>query len=155
MFYVLTSQTLDIYEIINSNQIQIYLQFDEFSKYQILAGLYDSGYFYLTSVNTLFIINFEKPKEYTIGIVPVNGSCIDIQKFQSTLHLSCVFNKIHYISEFFTFGENIAINRFFKSDDITGKVLARRIGQSKMAIITDSSIKIQAFGFNKNVLIEH
>lgn len=85
----------------------------------------------------------------------MNGSCVDIQKFQSTLHLSCVFNKIHYISELFTFGQNIAINRFFKSDDITAKVLARRIGESKMAILTDSSIKIQAFGFNKNVLIEH
>jgi len=117
--------------------------------------LYDSGYFYITSLHTIFIIDFLRPQQYTINFADVNGSCIDIQKFQSTLHLSCIFEKYYYIAELLVTGNRLTLNRFYASDDIAGKALARRIGQSKMAIITDNSIKVLALGLNRNVLIEH
>lgn len=34
-----------------------------------------------------------------------------------------------------------------------GKAVAKRVGESKIAIITDRDVKIMAYGLNRNVLI--
>lgn len=76
-----------------------------------------------------------------------------MEKFQTALHLSCTYNKINYILEFYALGNDIKVNRYFASEDIQGRAISRRLGLGKLAILTDNDIKIIGYGINKNVLL--
>lgn len=50
-------------------------------------------------------------------------------------------------------GPVLTLNRYYASEDIQGRAISRRIGTGKMAILTDSDLRITGYGINRNTLI--
>lgn len=145
-----------MYEVVSEKEINLAMQVRNFSRdSKLLAGVQDRGYYYVTALNTLFIIDTTNQSNIRIKYAELNGTCEQMEKFQTTLHLSCTYNKINYIAEFFVLGFDVRINRYFGGEDIQGRAVARRVGMGKMAILTDNEIKITGYGINKNVLLEY
>lgn len=121
---------------------------------RLLAALEDDGWFYATAPDALYVIDWKDTAAPKVYNAKVNGTCSQIEKFKTTMHLSCVYRKIVYVVELFALGSSIQINRFYGGDDIEGRAIVKRIGMGKMAIMTDNEIKILGFGINKNVILE-
>lgn len=77
-----------------------------------------------------------------------------MEKFATTLHVSCQYEKLTYIIEFFVLANTVTVNRYYASEDIQGRAKTRRLGNGKMAIITDDDIRIASYGINRHLLLE-
>lgn len=119
----------------------------------MITSTYSNGYFYATAFNKLFVINFSDTKTYEVSEAPVNGTCDFMEKFSTTLHVSCQYEKLTYIIEFFVLGKTVTVNRYYASEDIQGRARTRRLGNGKMAIITDDDIRIASYGINRHLLL--
>lgn len=70
------------------------------------------------------------------------------------MHLSCQYDRLYYISEFLFASGELSLNRYYASEDIQGRAVARRLGYGKMAIVTDSDIRMMGYGLNREVLLD-
>ena len=84
----------------------------------------------------------------------MNGTCYDVEKFKSTLHVSCLHNRMKYIAEFQARGSRIFLNRYYTDIEIPSTNFVRRIGESTMALVGDEEIRILNYGINRNLLLE-
>lgn len=84
----------------------------------------------------------------------MNGTCTFIEKFLTTLHITCSYQKVNYVLELFAIGNNLRLNRYYVDEDIRGRAISRRLGLGKMAIMTDKNIKFLNYGINRKILLE-
>lgn len=88
-----------MYEVVSEKEINLAMQVRNFSRdSKLLAAVEDRGYYYVTALNTLFIIDATNHSNIRIKYAELNGTCEQMEKFQTTLHLSCTYNKINYIA---------------------------------------------------------
>jgi len=153
-FYTMTSTEIRIFEVVDDLTVKLVQTISEIKDVNLLTSTYDAGYFYATALNKLFIIDTTEPSNFQIYRTTVNGSCNYIEKFQTSLHLGCTYDKLYYIVEFFTISNQVALNRFYSNEDIEGRAMVRRIGMGKMAILSDNDLRITNYAINRNTLIE-
>lgn len=79
----------------------------------------------------------------------LNGTCYRLEKFLSTLHITCKYKKVNYIIELFAVGAHMRLNRYYASEDIKGRALTRRLGFGKLGIMTDNDIRFLSYGINR------
>jgi hypothetical protein len=102
--------------MINELNVKLLQTIDTLNTSNLLTGIYDNGSFYLTSPNKLLIVNNTDQKNVTVYSAELNGSCPFIEKYKTTIHLSCFIDKQNYIAEIFVNGTTIFINRFYADE---------------------------------------
>lgn len=152
---MLTSKDVSIYTMVSSTEVKLNKTISEFGNINLLTAEFDGGFLYISGYNKLFVVDLTDPRANPIASLPLNGSCYNMEKFQTTLHMSCTYDKLQYVAEFLAIGSQISVNRFYANEDIQGRAITRRIGLGKMAIITDTDIRITGYGFNRHALLDN
>ena len=99
-------------------------------------------------------MDFTVSQNPKLSKLKMNGICDKVEKFKSTMHVSCLFGRDRYIAEFMALGHELTLNRYYTDLEVASAKVGRRIGSSTLAIVGDEELRITNYGANRNTLLK-
>lgn len=96
----MTSENFLVYRFETPTKVKLIKTIADFNGENLITGEYYDGSFYVTSLNKLYRMDYlSLSEDFNVTSYKVNGTCEGIHIYQSTIHLSCIYDKLPYVVE--------------------------------------------------------
>ena len=126
---MLGKNRLTIYKLTGPTTVEVSLELADvgFNESHPTGCHHTHPYIYFSGFQKLVVLDLTVRNSPKFSVLPINGTCYEIDSFKSTLHVNCMDNRVRYLAEYKVLGTSLVLNRFYTELELPSANWARKV----------------------------